>query len=547
MATSEAPLAAPTAPTDAEGLFIRKSSGLVREVGLREAFGINAGILCVLYAIISLFVFLVAFPNADYYLPLLIGGFISLLLCLSYSQLVATFARSGGEYVYVTRVFGPLLGAVVGGALIIGITLACAYTVIGLGQIAIPLAATAIGQALHWQALITFGSSTLLTKTAYVIVSLVVWAVFVAVCLRPIAVVARVIFWCFVLGMLAFLIFLVLLGFTSHGAFVDAFNKTSGANAYNQIISHAKATGFQPGGTLSASLLAIPVGFLFFEGFTFANYAAGELKRPARTYKIAVLAALGLGVIASLLAWAALRHTVGLHFMQASAALSGKNPAEYGKLTSVPQNQPIAYALLVSSDPVTKIILGLGTVAAFVANGLAYFMLVSRVVFALSFDRLLPTKVADVSERTHTPIYAIALIALIVLAFSVIGDATTLLSVARNFLLILTAVFALGSMAAAALPFRRKELYDASPKAIRGQVLGVPVITILGICSAIGCIVVDVVLATHTQYSGGYSTSSIITLIVVVLIGPAMYAVSRASLGRKGIDVRLAMQELPPE
>lgn len=545
MATSEAPVAAP----QGEGLFIRKSSGLVREVGLREAFGINAGILCMIYSIFSLAIFQVSFPNTDYYIPIIVGGVISLLLCLAYSQLVATFARSGGEYVYTSRVFGPLVGATVGGALIVGITLACAFTVIGEGQIGVPLMFTAIGEALKSHSIIHFGTSTLLAKTPYLIVSLITLAIFTGVGLRSVATVAKFIFWCFVGGAFAFVILLILLLFTSHSGFVSSFNQVSGGtNAYNQIMIHAKAGGFHPGSTLSGALLAIPVGFLFFEGFTFSNYAAGELKRPARTYKIAVLAALAMGMAGAIIVWVALRHTVGLHFMQASASLSGSNAAEYGKLTSVAQNQGgVAYALVASGDPVTKIIIGVGTVMALLANGLAYFVLVSRVVFALSFDRLLPTKMADVSERSRSPIYAVSLITVIVLIFSVIGDETTLLSVVRNFLLILTGIFALGSLAAAVLPYRRKELYAASPKAFRGSVLGVPVITVLGTLSAIGCTYIDVVLATHTAYSGGYSASSIITLIIVLLLGPALYFSARFGLGRKGIDVRMAMRELPPE
>ena len=529
-----------------EGLFIRKSSGLIRDVGLREAFGINAGILCMIYDIIVLAIFQVTFPHTDFYLPLLVGAAISLVLSLAYAQLVGTFARSGGEYVYTSRVFGPILGAAVGGALIVGITLAGAFTVIGLAQVGVPLMFTAIGQALGSHALVTFGSATLIAKTPYVIVSVVVLGFFAVISLRPMAAIARWIFWCFAGGAVAFVVLLILLLFESHSGFVHDFDKISGgANAYNEIITHAKAGGFHLGSTFSGAILAIPVGFLFFQGFTFANYAAGELKRPTRTYKLSVLGALFWGLIGGVAVWAALRHTVGLHFMQASAAL---DPAQYAKLTVVQQNQGgVAYALVASGDPVTKIIIGLGTVMALLANGLAYFILVSRVVFALSFDRLLPTKMSDVSKKTHSPVYAVALIAVIMLAFSILGDETTLLSVARNFLLILTAIFALGSAAAAALPYRCKELYEASPKAFRGQIFGVPLVTVLGTLAAIACVYVDIVLATHTAYSGGYSTSSILMLVIVVWLGPAMYAVSRWRLGRKGIDLRMALRELPPE
>lgn len=542
-------VAGPPAGIGGEGLFIRKSSGLVREMGKRDTLAVNAGIMAMISSITALAIFQVAFPNADYYIPIIVGAAISLVLCLSYSQLVSTFPRAGGEYVYASRIFGPVTGAMVGGALLIAICLNCANTVIALGQIVVPFFFTTIGEALHIHSLVTFGSSTLIAKTPYLIVGVLVISLFVVLGLRPLAAVARWVFWSFLLGVVGFVVIVALLFFESHSSFVHAFNAASGgSNAYGKIISNATKSGFHPGGTASAAILAIPVGFLWFAGFTFANYAGGEIKRPASTYKVAVLAALGIGLTGALLMWGALRHTVGLHFIQSSGALQGSNPTAYEKLTSVPQIQGgLAYALLASGDPITKLLIGFGALGGFIANGLAYFVLASRVVFALSFDRLLPTKMADVREKTHSPIYAVALIAVGVLAFTVLGDETTLLSVLRNLLLIVVAIFVMGSIAAMVLPYRRKDLYEASPKAFQGRVLGVPVITVLGALSAAACTFLDVELATHTAYSGGYSTGSVITLAIVATLGLAMYLTSRLYMQRRGIDLRMAMHELPPE
>jgi hypothetical protein len=62
---------------------------------------------------------------------------------------------------------------------------------------------------------------------------------------------------------------------------------------------------------------------------------------------------------------------------------------------------------------------------------------------------------------------------------------------------------------------------------------------------AFTALMVDV--AVREQYSGGYSTSSIITLVVVATCGGVFYAISRWNMARRGIDLRLAMRELPPE
>ena len=92
------------APPASEGLFVRQSSGLVREVGTRDFLGIGVGTLLVV-AVYSLgAIFLASYPNGDFYIPIIVGGVAALILAFTYSQLVSTFPRSGGEYIYASRI-----------------------------------------------------------------------------------------------------------------------------------------------------------------------------------------------------------------------------------------------------------------------------------------------------------------------------------------------------------------------------------------------------------------------------------------------------------
>jgi amino acid transporter len=531
-----------------EGLFVRKSSGLVRELGIRHTIGINLSVLLLIGFFTNAAVFLQAFPNGDFYIPLLVGAFASLVLAFAYTQLVALFPRSGGEYVYASRVFTPLAGAAVGGALLITLCLASAFTVVATGQIFVPFAFTAIGTSFHIHALVAFGSTTAGSKTAWLVTGLVMVALFAAVSLRPIATIGRWIFWAFAMGLVAFFLMVVILLFETHTGFVHAFNHASGAAAYEKIIRAAQVGGFHPGITTAGVIAMLPIGALGFSGFTYGNYAAGELKRPLRTYGTAVFVALGVGLVAGMLGWLALRHTVGLNFLQASAKLQASNPAEYGKLTSVPELQGgLAYATLAAGDPVSSSIIAIGVLLAEFANGLAFVALCSRVVFALSFDRLLPTKLADVHKGTNAPIYSVLLVAFGVTAFTVIGDETSLLSLFRNLVLIGYVIFVIGSVCAAVLPFRRPDLFEGAPRLFRRKILGVPLASVFGTLSALAFAGLGFDIATKTAYNGGYSTSSVITLVVVATIGAACYVIARVHLDRRGIDLRLSMRELPPE
>ncbi len=297
-------------------------------------------------------------------------------------------------------------------------------------------------------------------------------------------------------------------------------------------------------------LALLPVGGLLFVGITYANYAAGEIRRPSRTYRLSVVAGVVVGTAGLLLGWLGMRHVAGLTFIQSSASLSAGHPAVYSHLTSIPQDQGgLAYGILAagSSNPVTSIIIGVGTEAAWICTTFAFCLLCTRIVFALSFDRLLPSKVAEVRERTHAPLYAVGLVGLIMAIWVVLGNETTLLTVFRNVILVDMAFFVVGSLCAAALPYRRPELFASSPKVIRGTVRGVPAITILGAVSAIVFTGLAVDVGTHTAYSGGYSVGSIVTLCVVAFFGVGLYVVARMGLMRRGVDLRLAMHELPPE
>jgi basic amino acid/polyamine antiporter, APA family len=539
--------AVPGAP-EPGGLFARKSSGLVREVGVRDSLGIGLSLLLLIAVYSISAIFLGAFPNGDYYVPLLVGAVISGILAFAYAQLVATFPRAGGEYTYASRIFSPVAGAAVGGAALIALTYIGSINIVQTSQLYVPFMFSTVGDALGIDALVTFGSSTLTTKTAWIITGLVIVAICAVVCLRPIRSATRWVFWTFGIGLATHVLIAIILLFESRTGFINAFNAASGDNAYQEIIAQARAGGFEPGVKMGDVLALLPIGALLYLGFTFGAYAGGEIKRPATTYKVAVFGAIGVGAAGLLLGWAAMRHAVGLDFLQASASLAANDPDAYGKLTSVDQTQGgLAYAFLAAGDPVTSMIIGIGTFVAWLSGAVAIVLVSTRIVFALSFDRMLPTRMAAVHPRTHAPIYAVALLVTIVGIMTVLGNLTTVLTLARNFLLVINAVFVVGSICAAALPYRRPELFEASPKVFRGRLLGVPMITVVSTVAALAFsgLVIDV--ASRIEYSGGYSTGSIITLAVMATIGLLLYLVSRLSLSRRGIDVRLAMHELPPE
>ena len=63
------------------------------------------------------------------------------------------------------------------------------------------------------------------------------------------------------------------------------------------------------------------------------------------------------------------------------------------------------------------VLLGVATVAGVVAIAVPTYLMGTRNMLAYSFDRVLPTKLSEVNDRTHTPIYAILFVMLLMLGF----------------------------------------------------------------------------------------------------------------------------------
>src|SRR2546428_6618876 len=94
------------------GVFLRKATGLVREVSLIDALIMNT--LGMNVAVGAVFLFLQApanFPNGSMLVAVVIGTLLmAFTLLWVYSEFAAAMPRSGGDYVFVSRALHPFLG-----------------------------------------------------------------------------------------------------------------------------------------------------------------------------------------------------------------------------------------------------------------------------------------------------------------------------------------------------------------------------------------------------------------------------------------------------
>ncbi|TME57579.1 MAG: APC family permease, partial [Chloroflexi bacterium] len=382
-----------------QGLFTRQSSGLVRELGIPAATGIALASVAVVNTFINFNAGLVLFNQADMTLPLLVGAGIWLVAMFAYKYLLEAIPRAGGEYVYLSRIVSPALGAMAGISICIAFTYILAANANFTASYT-PFMLTALGAALNSSA-ISDAANNVTSQTAVAIISVVMLLVVAAVSFVPLRRLAQVILVLVGIQLLAFLVLGWILVTHSHQDFVNALASFSNhPNAYNDILGAAAKDQIPLGVSIGASLLAVPFMVLNYNGVLYAYYIGGELKRPGRTYLYASVISIALLVVVWTGVWLLMLNTVGLDFMQSQAKLGATDATAYGAITSLQSSAGgLGYGLVLSGDPISKILIGIAVPSAELAVDLAFVAVVARVMFALAFDRMLPIGLAKISER----------------------------------------------------------------------------------------------------------------------------------------------------
>src|ERR1035437_10658265 len=94
------------------GLFVRQSSGLVRDIGTRDTifYGLNAITIAYVTFTMTSWAF---YPGASYEWSTVLTTVGAIGVGVVYALLAGVYPRSGGEYVFLSRIVRPDLGFVV--------------------------------------------------------------------------------------------------------------------------------------------------------------------------------------------------------------------------------------------------------------------------------------------------------------------------------------------------------------------------------------------------------------------------------------------------
>src|SRR3982074_1369872 len=152
-----------------QGFFPRQSSALVRELGIPAATAISLASVAVVNTFINFNAGLTPFNHADMTPPLPLGAGIWLVAMFAYKYLLEAIPRAGGEYVYLSRIISPALGAMAG----IGIAVAFTYILAANANFTatfFPFLLTALGAAFNSSS-ISSAAANVTSQTAIAILS----------------------------------------------------------------------------------------------------------------------------------------------------------------------------------------------------------------------------------------------------------------------------------------------------------------------------------------------------------------------------------------
>ena len=527
-------------------LFLRNATGLVRGWSVRDS--IIYACLATNFVTLGIYEFTFAgpaFPQGQFITSIIISAILVSFLVVAYSGLIVTIPRAGGDYVWQTRILGGGIGFVMAatGWWFILWLWAPIYGNILSVMVFQPLWAT-LGSpsgALWWA-----------SKTGIFVVCLITISVAGILVSLGMAGYARIQKWCFYGGLVAFAVVIILLLVNSHASFVSSFNyeaqKIFGVhNAYAATNAAAKKAGYGTYnigfGPIGPTMLLVPAMMFFILWPNWGSTLYGEIRGASDFKRVftGMFTGLWMTVLLVIVFLLLVDKTIGWGFYQNLNSLDYNTTPQFGIWP-----YPFMFAGWLVHNTAFQVILILALSLWFFGWVGTLFLSSTRVIFAAAFDRVLPDRAAEVSEKRKVPFYSLVLMLLPAAALSAVY--AYWLSF-RNYTLDATLVIAVtylfSAIAVVILPWRKPDLWRASP-ASRFKFLGVPIVPAAGWVT-IGLLVFDLVEWFSNKLYSVNNNDSLIFMGIMYVLAIVVYVAARIIRRRQGVDLSLVNKEIPVE
>ena len=544
-------MAAEALGSETPTLFLRKATGLVRGWSVRDSMIYATLSTNVVTLGIFEFSYQSFFPKGQLLTAVLVSAIWVSFLVIAYAGLIVTIPRAGGDYVWQTRILGSGIGFVMAAtgwwfilwlwAPIYGNVLSAEFFQPLLATLGHPSAATwfAGKNGIFLVSVVTIGLAGLLVSLGM-------------------AGYARLQKWGFYGGLLGFGVILLLLAINNHASFVSSFNleahKIFGvANAYQKTNAGAKASGyvspafgFSP---VSASMLLVPMMMFYLLWPNWGSTLYGEIRGASDFRRVfaGMFGGLWITVALSVLFLVLVNKTMGQSFYNNTGALywsayyGGKVPA------AIPiWPYPVMFIGWMVHNQIFQVVLLVVMFLWFIAWVGTLFLSSTRVIFAAAFDRILPDRAAEVSEKRKVPMYSLVLMLLPAIGLSAIyAYWSKFYTYTLDATLVIAVTYLFTAIAVVLLPFVKKDLWQASP-ASRIKLLGVPIVPVAGWIT-IGLLGFNLYEWLTNAAYGVNGRDSLYYMGAMYVLAIVIYVVARIVRSRQGIDLGLINKEIPVE
>ena len=535
--------------------FARKASGLVRGLSMLDAFAVgfmNQGLTPSIWVTISLG--LGVFIGGNLIVACIISAVLTVIgFPLVWGILGGSMPRSGGEYIYNSRIVHPVFGI----AQSFGDAAIWLMWIYVLAPLAVDPGLTATFRYVGWTGaadwLVSSEWNTFLVASIFNVIGFL----FVVFGIKIFALTQKIVM---LFGIGGAVIIGLVFTFASRDTFVANWNEaaqSSGSYDYQTFIAkvgEAAGTAIPTSWTWTDTIgVMVAMSWLFAYAYSI-SFISGEVKRPDRTIIWANVFSILVPFAFMLWIAVALHYVVGDQFLRASAWNDNNGPIEGFAMPNGFGSNFIDLAVYIVGysgfwPKLVDALMGLSYVA-FTLWWLALsYLAFPRILFAWGMDRMGPKWFTDINPRFASPVknHILCLVlgeGLLVLYYAWLTDQMQNITVTG---MQITSVFMPTALAAILFPYMRRArgIWDSSPYRT-WRFLGLPVVVWGGIVSFIYLtpLLYYFIFEEAVQQ---FTLQSNILFVVVWVLGVGWYFLWKARSKRAGVDVSMTYGELPPE
>ncbi|MBS7631756.1 hypothetical protein KEJ47_09380, partial [Candidatus Bathyarchaeota archaeon] len=233
-------------------VFTRKATGLVREASLLDTFLFNSAASAVIYVIVFFGYNITWLPGGNVFLalPFLMIGF---SVAIVYAMLTATMPRSGGDYIFNSRLLHPSVAFSFNFALVFFQSIFEAFTFWWIWMVGFGPGFNLIGYLINNQALQQIGIWCVQPINAFILAT-ILNVIFMLIFISGTKNMLRFLNVIYIITLIGIFLGIIAFGMTSNAEFIRLFNNfiattdsplKASANPYQAAITTAAEKGYQ--------------------------------------------------------------------------------------------------------------------------------------------------------------------------------------------------------------------------------------------------------------------------------------------------------------